>query len=364
MASQEQKIMKAGNRSLPQRKKRIKNYWEPIYDPFFTGPTNEFDWNTSQKTGIKKSLCKSEALQSSKNNLKVRGWTIKNFDFIECDFLGHFTPALAFNHCTFEKCDMGSSTWTGTKFSNCTFKMCSFTMVTFEQCIFNNCVWENTGISGTETKLFDTIIGNPKSFIDSGYTNIDKDILKQNGNATPEYQVLRLEETKVKLARTVLSNNERNSEDAVYYESIKVYLLQSIRAKSAKSLFNIKNKNKRIKNSLALFFNEFEKGLISVSGTINGWGGNIGRAALFGVLIILIYTFAYSLVSFDGFEPLTWKLALIKSLDISLLIGYTKHATNALNWKVQTLYGVNALLGLWWYAIFVPTVINRICRVR
>ncbi|MFM5274077.1 pentapeptide repeat-containing protein [Aeromonas caviae] len=355
---------KEGSRSEQVRKKRNSSYWEPIYDPQFTGTTNEFDWSTTQKTGVKKSLCKSSSLKSKKDSLNVRGWTIKSFNFVECDFSGSFHPTLSFNSCVFEKCDMGFTTWRGTKFSNCTFIKCSFTMATFEQCIFHNCTWEDTGMSGTETKLFDTIIENPKSFIDSGYTNIDQHILKQNGNTTPEYQLLRLEETKVKLARLVLSNNERNSEDSVYYESIQVYLTQSIKAKSAKALFNIKSKKNLITSFFSLIFSEFEKGLISISGSINGWGGNISRATLFGVLIILIYSIIYTFVNFDGFEPSPWKLAIIKSLDISLLIGYTKHATVALNWKVQTLYGINALLGLWWYAIFVPTVINRICRVR
>ncbi|HDZ8857653.1 TPA: pentapeptide repeat-containing protein [Aeromonas dhakensis] len=355
---------KEDERSKTIRRKRSSSYWEPIYDPQFAGTTNEFDWSTTQKTGVKKSLCKSSILKSKQDGLNARGWTIKSFDFIECDFSGEFHPTLSFNGCLFEKCDFGFTTWRGTKFSNCTFNKCSFTMVTFEQCIFHNCIWEETGMSGTETKLFDTIIGNPKSFINSGYTNTDQHILKQKGNTTPEYQLLRLEETKVKLARLVLSNNERNAEDSVYYESIQVYLIQSIKARSAKALFKIKSKNNRIKSLFALIFSEFEKNLISISGAINGWGGNIGRAALFGVTIIFIYALIYTFVNFEGFVASPWKLSIIKSLDISLLIGYTKHATTALNWKVQTLYGINALLGLWWYAIFVPTVINRICRVR
>lgn len=350
--------------NFPKRLKRFKSYWDPLFNPRFIGLTNEFDWNTSQKTGIKKSLCTSDKLKISMEKLDVRGWTVKGFSFIECDFYGTFVPLLSFNSCKFLLCDMGSTTWRGVKFSNCDFTRCSFTMATFEQCIFHNCTWSEIGISGTETKLFDTIITNPESFISAGYTNLNEDELKQYGSATPDYQILRLEESKVKLARAVLSNNERNAEDSAYYESIKIYLKQSILAKISKAKSEKKQKKNIIKNSVSQTLGLIEKGVISLSWWINGWGGNISRAAICGVSLILIFSMLYTFNIFGLIPSITWKLALIKSFDITLLIGYTKHATSAQTWQEQTFYGINALLGLWWYAIFVPTVINRICRVR
>lgn len=350
--------------SLPKRFKRIKSYWDPIFNPKFNGPTNEFDWNSSQKTGVKKSLCTSDKLKESMEKLDVRGWTIKNFSFVECDFSGNFNSILSFNACDFSLCDMGSTIWRGVKFSNCNFTRCSFTMATFEQCIFHNCTWSEIGISGTETKLFDTIITNPESFISAGYTNLDENELKQYGSATPDYQTLRLEESKVKLARTVLSNNERNAEDIAYYESVKIYLKQSIRAKISKATFEKKQNKNIIKNSISQTLGFFEQIVISLSGLINGWGGNISRAAICGGSVIFIFSLLYTYNILGILPSITWKFALIKSFDITLLIGYTKHATSAQTWQEQTFYGINALLGLWWYAIFVPTVINRICRVR
>lgn len=357
-------VTKQKKPTLTKRSKRLNSYWEPIFDPNFNGPTNDFDWNTSQKTGVKKSLCKSHRLRDVMRGLNVRGWTIKNFSFVECDFLGEFNPILSFNGCNFSMCDMGSTTWRGVKFSHCDFTKCSFTMATFEQCIFYKCSWSEIGISGTETKLFDTVITNPEAFINAGYTNLNPDVLKQKGNVIPDYQAVRLEGTKLKLARTVLSNNEKNAEDVAYYESIKIYLLQSIKAKTSKARYDRKQNKDKLANLFVQFFGVLEKNIISLSGWVNGWGGNISRAALCGLSLILSFFLFYSIFKFGPDHELTWKNYLIKSFDITLLIGYTKHATSAQCWQEQTLYGVNALLGLWWYAIFVPTIINRICRVR
>lgn len=352
------------SRSLKQRPKRLKSYWEPIFNPNFKGPTSDFQWDTRKTTGVKQALCSSETLQKTLDTVGARGWTIKSYEFVECDFIGYFKSGLAFNNCSFERCDFGSTTWRGTKFTDCTFDKCSFTLATFEQCQFNDCKWIDAGISGTETKLFDTVIGNPESFISAGYTNLDSDVLSQHGNSSPAYQLMRLEETKMKLARIVLSNNERNAEDSVYYESVKVYLLQTLRAKKQQSKFQIFHGKKRVRNVVTFAFCKLEELVIGLSGTLNGWGGNLARAASIGLILIAVFAGVYFALGQPEPTPITWKLAFIKSFDITLLVGYTKHATSALGWKTQALYGANAMLGLWWYAIFVPTVINRICRVR
>jgi len=347
-----------------RRTKRLKSYWEPIYDPSFKGTTSVFQWDTRKTTGVKAALCESETLKKLLSTLGARGWTIKSYSFKDCDFAGHFSTALAFNNCKFENCDLGSTIWKGTKFTNCKFTKCSFTLATFEQCQFNNCVWKISGISGTETKFFDTVVGNPESLINSGYTNTDADILSQNGSTTPAYQLMRLEETKMKLARTILSNNERNAEDAVYYESVKVYLLQALKAKKQQLRHQLSKKQNRLQNIGSLLLCSLEEFVIGISGMLNGWGGNLARATFIGIILVALFAAAYFLLGRPEATPITWKLALIQSFDITLLVGYTKHATAALGWKTQALYGANALLGLWWYAIFVPTVINRICRVR
>lgn len=346
------------------RKKRADSYWEPLYNPDFNGITHAFSWCTSETTGVKNALCSSEKLYEGADENESQLRPVKNFRFISCDFIGNFKPGLSFSNCDFEFCDLGLSTWSGVKFSNCNFINCSFTMAIFDRCNFLDCKWKSTGISGTETKIYNTVITNPDLFISSAYTNEDREVLKQKGRTTPEYQVLRLEETKVKLARVVLSNNEKNAEDSVYYESVKVYLLQSIKYKRQKAIFNLHKNNKILRSIFSFIFCFIEKVLIYCSGSMNGWGGNVVRAALIGLSLVILFSCVYTFKCFDWLDPLAWRLALIKSFDISLLVGYTKHATKGLTWQEQGLYSVNAVFGLWWYAIFVPTVINRICRVR
>lgn len=355
---------KNATHTLKQRPKRLRSYWEPIFNPNCKPPTSSFTWDTRKTTGVKQALCSSEMLQKILGSSSTKGWTIKSYKFLECDFIGFFNPGLSFNNCKFDLCDFGSTTWRGTKFTGCTFNKCSFTLATFEQCQFNDCNWSESGISGTETKLFDTMIGNPESFISSGFTNLDANVLSQNGNSSPAYQLMRLEETKMKLARVVLSNNERNADDSVYYESVKIYLIQALRAKKQQAKFQMASGKNKLRNMGTFALCELEELVISLSGTLNGWGANLARAASIGLILTAFFSVIYFILGQSEATPVTWKLSLIKSLDVTLLIGYTKHATSTLGWKTQALYGANAILGLWWYAIFVPTVINRICRVR
>lgn len=350
--------------SFKKNAKRLNNYWEPIFDPSFSGLNNEFNWSTNQSSKIIKSMCSSKVLHDSMKEEEPRAWKGRGLKFIECDFSGDFVPIMSFNNCSFFKCDMGSAIWRGVKFSNCEFDRCSFTVSTFEHCNFHDCTWESIGISGTETKLFDTIITNPESFINSAYTNTNKEELKSYGAKNPSYQTFRLEESKVKLARLVLSNNERNADDKAYYEPIKIYLKQSISAKISKAKYERSVNKNKLRNFISQWLGFIEGKLISFSGSINGWGGNVSRATICGVGIIVIFALIYACFSVDSKPVLGWKLSLIKSFDITLLVGYTKHATVAQTWQEQALYGANAVLGLWWYTIFVPTIINRICKVR
>lgn len=342
------------------RAKRTRNFWEPIFDPSFSGPISNFDWDTRASTGVKNSLCGSEELDKIMNSTSATRWAIKNFEFQSCDFIGYFTRGLTFSGCKFNNCDFGSTTWKNVKFNNCLFEKCSLTLTTFEQCQFINCNWNEIGVSGTETKIYDSVISNPLAFIGAAYTNLDKEILRQQGNTTPEFQKMRLEETKAKLSRTILLNNEQHGDDSMYYEGIKTYLTQSLRAKKERAKYEQTSKNKPAINRIITLLCEIENIVLRASGAVNGWGGSLARPALLGLFLVIFFAIIYY---FED-KNLGAKLATIKSFDITLLIGYTKHATSSSEWIDQFLYAINALVGLWWYAVFVPTVINRVCRVR
>lgn len=315
-------------------------------------------------TGVRNSLCSSDKLVEAMTQKSASRWSIRNFKFQSCDFQGNFTTVdLAFSECEFVDTDLGLSIWKNIKFSKCAFIRSSLTLATFEQCQFIDCTWREIGISGTETKLFETTISNPWDFINSAYTNTNKDVLKQRGDTSPAHQLMRLEETKVKLARSVLSASERNADDVVYYEAVKTYLTQALKARKARAIYDKSTADSTKVRALSywkLLLANGELIILNASGTINAWGFSLARAGLVGVALIIVFMAIYFAF---GIANSVW-LALMMSFDVTLLVGYTKHATEKSSWLAQSIYALNALLGLWWYAIFVPTVINRISRVR
>lgn len=252
--------------NVPVKKGKRSRYWEPIFEADFPGVTDQFDWNKSRTTEVENCVCRADALNDSGKSY------FKDINFLKCDFRGDFNlTKLTFTACSFEYCDLGSSTWRNVKFQKCKFKSSSITMATFVKCQLVDCEWSDIGFSGNETRIDDCLITNPKEFIASAYTNIDPDILKDNGT-TPHYQKMRLESTKTTVARAVLISLERNGSDRSYYEAVKTYLNQSIDASIAEASYNsIKNKSKI--SLLKKGFLYFEKTILNTSGMLNGWGG-------------------------------------------------------------------------------------------
>lgn len=347
-----------GDVPLRVRGKRSRNYWEPTFNPTKTAPSGVHDWDASGKVGVADLLCRSRDLEEKMRLREQTRWPVNSFTFTDCDFEGKFAN-VSFKNCTFVGCDFGSSTWEGAKFSNCVFKRSSLSVCTFTQSQFIGCKWDKIGMSGTETKFFDTTLSNPLEFIAAGYTNTDSDVLAQN-NKDVSYQLMRLEETKTKVARLVLSNNERSGDDATYYKSVEAYLRQVIRSKISSCKYNIKNRIKLWVNVPAFPIYYAESFFLRISGAVNGWGASVVRPALVGIFISVLFALWYR---YFGIAP-SLKVAAMKSFDVTLLFGYTKHAQSGNCFSEQVAYAANAFLGLWWYAIFVPTIINRISRVR
>ncbi len=336
-------------------KNRRKNFWEPIFTKEKLEPFTEFNWNFDTVTGIRRQTCSADGLEKL-GSRKV----IKNFTFSECDFFGKFSsPKLTFKECNFEKCDLGRCTWLDIKFQNCSFNRTSLTQSTFESCQFLDCKWSEIGLSGNETHIKECLITNPGDLIRSGYTNLDLEELEKN-NTDPSYQTMRLEQSKLKIARVVLASLERIGDDASYYDAVKTYLNQSLIASISKAKLDFKHKKKRFVNSIRFAFLHIERLILNASGSINDWGASIAKPAFFGIGIVIFFGFYYRL--FGTKE--NFLQGFIASFDVTTLVGYTKHASKDCNLFDQLSYIANVLLGLWWYAIFVPTVINRISRVR
>ncbi|MFJ2427052.1 pentapeptide repeat-containing protein [Pseudomonas sp. NPDC087804] len=344
-----------------KKTKRGTSYWDSVY----SGEDlllKEHDWDLANNRGPSELLFTSENLQIHIKKSALPRFNCKTTNFSDCDFIGDYISnvthgELSFRKCTFTGCDFGDSIWRGVKFSECSFERCSFTLTEFQDCIFYECQWDSITISGTETKIPNTLVSNPNKFIDSAYTNLNEAILLKN-NTTPDYQKMRLEGTKAKFARVLLKNAESHGDDDAYYSAIKTYLNQSLKSKISKSTYNYLHNNGKIRNALAFLAAWFELFLLNISGFINCWGKSIARPAIIGMCLTLIFGILYSYLLKD------LATGLVKGFDITFLVGYTKYADKDDPVKFQLLYGLNAFFGLWWYAILVPTLINRISRVN
>ena len=341
--------------------KRGAAYWDSIY----TGKNLQIlfhGWDLKNNNGPSQLLFTSDTLLEFMREKSLRRFNCKGKNFEECDFNGEYISEaprqeISFGKCTFTRCDFESSVWRGVKFSECRFDKCSFTLSEFQDCIFYQCEWVDITLSGTATKLPNTLISNPSKFINSAYTNLDKEVLSEN-KKDPDYQKMRLEGTKAKFSRLILKNAENHGDDDAYYDAVKTYLNQSLRSKIHVSIYEIKKKKGYFRQGLNLFAAFFELLILNISGTVNCWGKSIARPAIIGISITLLFGVIYGVMLSD------LKLGLIKGFDITFLVGYTKHSEKTTPIYMQLLYGTNAFFGLWWYAVLVPTIINRISRVN
>ena len=344
--------------------KRRKNYWEPVYRPeLIEKDYPEFNWDFTNTAGPKSCICNGELLEQK---IKVsESFVVKNQNFINCDFTGTFGDTrLSLKSCRFTNCDFGRSAWVNVKFSDCVFEKCSLSTASFSEIQFLRCEWSDIGMSHEEMRLQNVMISNPAEFINSAYTNRDKDELAPYGK-TVDYQVYRLEQTKSKIGRKILSNLEKTGDDDAFYAAVEACAKQIFAAKIIEATYKLGSLKRRlsidaIRWSLLFSLYHIELGIVSLSGRINGWGGRIGRAVLCGVFLIVFFAiYFYGLGFFKDFPR-----ALLAALEITLLVGYTKYTSTGTPWLEQLAYSINMVLGIWWYAVFVPTLINRISRVR
>ena len=316
------------------------------------------DWDFSNNKGPTKYKFEDASLTAFQKKIGKTGrisfWNV-NFD--TCDFSGAFEHGeIKFKSCSFASCDFGSnSVWLKTKFNHCSFKNCSFTLAEFKDCFFYECSWENTTFNGS-TKLINTLVSDACGLINSGYTNLDIAVL-EGQSVTPKHQIWRLEQSKAKLSRMLMQGGEYHGDDRAYYTGVRSYLTQAVKSSRSKAHFESENGPKKKLNKILAWLSSFELLILNLSGWVNNWGQSIAKPAIFGLGITLAFGTGYA------WELNSINLGLIKAFDITFLIGYTKHSILDASILKQVIYAGNAFLGLWWYAIMVPCLVNRISRV-
>ncbi|WP_447888295.1 anti-phage Hailong system effector protein HalA [Serratia fonticola] len=341
---------------MTARRHRISNYWDVIYNPlielndFVNISFDDLKHNTGPSLGL---------FDLSTINEKIK--TFESINFNECDIYGELSAIkLNFKECRFKKVYFGYSVFKNTKFQNCTFEKCSLAMTKFENCQFIDCKFTDISFSGNET-IFENTQINSEMLIKAGYTNLDESVLKEKG-VTAEYQSSRFETTKAKMARMILNSLSSTADDDLYYNSVKTYLISRTRARIYKYKYAAGSENgffKRLKSRVKMVATKFELLILCVSGTVNNWGNGLFRAVMVGLLLILAFCLYY-----HNYFGTTAIGSLIKSIDITFLAGYTKHVTKETATPQQCVMLLNMCLGLWWYAIIIPTLINRICSTR
>lgn len=342
------------------RVKRSTEFYDPLFEPKSPALCEDKAWPESS-CAITHALLTSEGICSL---VEPSGKLVVNrSQFDRCDFEGDFTELVpAFKGCEFFRCDFGYSKWRRARFKGCKFSRCSLSLASFENCEFRDCVFSEIGLSGNELVLDGTTITNPAEFISSGYTNTDQDTLRVRGISI-DYQLMRLEGTKATVARQVMHNLSTLGDEGAYYESVKAYHQTSLSYRLSSMRYRLSQKpaiNVAMLMLFELFVCHVERLVIECSGKINNWGASIGRPTITGFTIFCFFTLFYWLVGIRHGAI----SAMITSLEITLLIGYTKHALLNDSLPVQSAFLANMVAGVIWYSVMIPTIINRISRVR
>lgn len=334
------------------RTRRNRSFWEPIYNPNDKKdfPEAKLDQN---RPGFTHSTINLESFSGKR---RLDGQV-----FAECNFAGLFTNNV-FNKCSFTLCDFGLTTWKYAKFSRCQFSRSSFTQATFISCEFRDCSWHEMGLAGNETRFISTTLDNPHDFVHSAFTTLDRSIVEPLGGQV-FYQFVRLQRTKANVARHILNVLMTEGEEEWYYQAICVYSLQSFLASYYETRWlavNTKSWYKRLALEIRATGYILERTFIQALAFFNNWGASLLRPLAVGFAIAALFSCIYRYFEFAK----SWKDAWLTSIDITLVAGYTKHAIAGHLFSEQSIYLSNLIFGLFWFSIVVPTLINRISRVR
>lgn len=334
---------------------REKNFWEPIYQP---EKDNVFEkWHINDKE-INITTGKKNVWIDISDFSKISKKEILNFKFENIDFEGTLSGKdLRIKNCNFILCSFRNSNWSNIKFTNCNFTQTSFSLSTFKNCEFRNCNYSKIGISGNETK-FDNVYIEPQNFINSAYTNTDKNVLKEF-KRNLYYQKYRLENTKTIVARMLLQMKPIRNEIDIYAIAKKVARTTEIYYYMKKNIFNISTNKifKKLFYIVKLVINIIELLFTLSIGWLSGWGLKIGRTILIGFIITIIFSLYYKIVIFN---KLNYFNCYLRSLEYWFLVGYTKYSFDDIPMFNQIIIFMNSLFGMFWFGTLLPVILEKL----
>ncbi len=198
--------------------------------------------------------------------------------------------------------------------------------------------------------------------IDAAYTNLDPDVLAR-WNAPIFYQKKRLQRTKANVARNLLNILTTRGEENWYYEAIRVYSINSFRASQLENTWEYQaatTYRKKTKHYFLSLVYIVERYIIEFFGISNNWGASLARPLLIGIIIACAFASVYR--HFGVFH--SWSESVMASAEVTVVAGYTKYASTKDSFGVQAVFLSNMLMGVFWFAVAVPSLVNRISRVR
>lgn len=362
-------------------------FWESIYDPeidlslYKEINIREVDNIRHNGDHLKNYVINLDDFSNySQEKPNTKRITIKNATFENCDLRGNNKgQKITFAGCVFKKVYFGHAELHDINFESCDFDESSFSLAKFINCSFNDhCKFKRVSISGGKTNFENSIINSGNLLLHS-FKYATNEYCNEHGFHKEE-QVYRMYLSQVKLARNILNSVSVIGDDDTYYNATKT--LFQLRLKERESKINLSARNykdkakdeKKIKNWSFYLYKKLrsslfpvEKFMLNIFGFINGWGSNFLRCIAFGFLICISFSLVYLLQGIDSIALLSWSAvgkSIIQSLDITFLAGYTKYSTTGTPPFEQFILLINMILGLFWYGVSLPTLINKISVAR
>jgi hypothetical protein len=328
---------------------RQKNFWEPTFKPELSPLTKIFDWNDLEyNNGPKECICEPF---DKKDIVRIN----KKF-FVGCDFNNNFEfdNTFTFSECTFEDCHFGWSNWKNVKFQKCFFNCCAFGLTKFIGCQFIDCKYEKISVSANET-VFDKCYLNPQKMIDNIETNLGYPAILKERGTNIEYQKYRLVKTKAKIAKNLLNSLKDYGDEDMFILGRKVFSKQYNYSRISEAAHIIRTGTFRRKFMYGFSFlpRLIEAMITPFFGYMNRWGYGIGRISIFGLFILIVFASIYY-----G-QTNRFLYSLVKSIDITLIAGYSKYTFSEMTFLEKFTQLLNMVLGILWFSLFFPTILTK-----
>ncbi|MRX49014.1 hypothetical protein GI374_00890 [Paracoccus sp. S-4012] len=110
---------------------------------------------------------------------------------------------------------------------------------------------------------------------------------------------------------------------------------------------------------LVLLLSAIDVIALSILGAINAWGASISRTIAVGTVVLCVFSYYYV-----GADNVAFSSAFKEATELFLLFGYTKHSPSPSHPTGDSMMLANALAGVVWYIVAVPTVVNKLTRIR